>query len=416
VRPLRLEIKGFTAFRDEQTIDFENDHLDLFAIAGPTGSGKTSILDAMTYALFGEIERVGNQASQFVSQGQTRLAVTLVFAVDGDRYRVTRSTPAKGPTKILLERFDGADWAQAGEGADRVREANRMIEAAIGLTYEDFTRTVLLPQGRFAEFLVGDAKERRAILTRLLGLELFTRLAARANETKRDAAASVEATQRLLDTEYVGATPDAVAEAERVAKEAATRESMLEDAEASVREAVGRWSDTERTVRDLRTCARDARDAATTAAEVAAALEDVVTRASSAEAGIAGLAKALAAADKDAAKATAAREKAETAWGTRVDLERLLARAAALADARDTLAEAREEVTVATATLPELERSVDLANERFTLATADAEAAIAAYDQAVVSVDDAKHADLVAAVRAGVHVGDACPVCGTTIA
>lgn len=107
MRPLRLELKGFTAFRDPQTIEF--DGLELFAISGPTGSGKTSILDAMTYALYGYIERVGKQAGQFVSQGQTRMAVTLDFEVHDQRYRVTRTTPTSGGTRVLLQRWDGAD-------------------------------------------------------------------------------------------------------------------------------------------------------------------------------------------------------------------------------------------------------------------------------------------------------------------
>src|SRR6266542_2872469 len=100
MRPLRLEVKGFTAFRDPVEIDFTE--LDVFAIAGQTGSGKSSLLDAMTYALYGRVERVGDRVSQLVSQGQPRMAVKLEFAVGPDRYRVTRSTPAKtGPTKIL---------------------------------------------------------------------------------------------------------------------------------------------------------------------------------------------------------------------------------------------------------------------------------------------------------------------------
>src|SRR5437899_6994553 len=157
MRPLRLELKGFTAFRDATEIDFTT--LDVFAISGPTGSGKSSILDAMTYALYGRVERVGDRVGQLLSQGQPRMAVTLEFAVGPDRYRVTRSTPAKGGTKILLERRGPDDgWTQAGDGADRVREAEQMIARAIGLSYDGFTRSVLLPQGRFAEFLVGDAK------------------------------------------------------------------------------------------------------------------------------------------------------------------------------------------------------------------------------------------------------------------
>src|SRR5437899_8220794 len=107
MRPLRLELKGFTAVRDATEIDFTT--LDVLAISGPTGSGKSSLLDAMTYALYGQVERVGRQVGQLVSQGQPRMAVTLEFAVGNDRYRVTRSTPSasgRGATKILLERQD----------------------------------------------------------------------------------------------------------------------------------------------------------------------------------------------------------------------------------------------------------------------------------------------------------------------
>ena len=154
MRPVRLELKGFTAFREQQEVDFEG--LDLFAVSGQTGSGKSSLLDAMTYALFGYVERVGKQVGQLVSQGQPRMAVSLEFEVGAERFRVTRSTPAaRGATKILLERHEGGKWRQAGDGADRVREADQLLRRAVGLDYEAFTRSVLLPQGRFAEFLVG---------------------------------------------------------------------------------------------------------------------------------------------------------------------------------------------------------------------------------------------------------------------
>ena len=100
MRPLRLEIKNVTAFRAEQTIEFEG--LDLFAISGQTGAGKSSILDAMTYALFGRVERIGKQGmQQLISQGQPSMAVVLEFAVDGSRYRIGRRTSAKGVTQVL---------------------------------------------------------------------------------------------------------------------------------------------------------------------------------------------------------------------------------------------------------------------------------------------------------------------------
>ncbi|HEX2267016.1 MAG TPA: SMC family ATPase, partial [Actinomycetota bacterium] len=184
MRPLRLDLKGFTAFREAQELDFTA--LDVFAISGPTGSGKSSLLDAMTYALYGRAERVGDRVSQLISQGQPRMAVTLEFAVGQERYRVTRSTPAKGTTKILLERLSTDGWKQAGEGADRVKDAERTISRLIGLTYDGFTRSVVLPQGKFAEFLVGDPKKRRDILTELLGLSLSRRMAERAGAMSKD--------------------------------------------------------------------------------------------------------------------------------------------------------------------------------------------------------------------------------------
>jgi exonuclease SbcC len=413
MRPIRLEVKGFTAFRDGQTIEFGD--LDLFAISGPTGSGKSSILDAITYALYGTIERVGKQAGQFVSQGQTRMAVCFEFAVDGERWRVTRSTPARGATKILLEGWDG-EWRQAGEGADRVREADARIRSAVGLDYDAFTRTVLLPQGRFAEFLVGDAKERRAILTDLLGLELFERLGRRAGEAKRDAEAEARAKTTLLETEYAGVTPDAVAEAEALAKEAAEREQALADAETGVRAVASRWSDTARAIREVRGCAADVADAATVAGRAAEVLGDLVERTAAADAFVAEARKAVTAAEKDTRKTEAARTKAEEAWGRLLDLARVRARAESLLDLREARAEAQAELDAALADVPRLEKAAARAAERRAVAAADAEAALDALAEAEAALEDARHADLVAAVRAGVHEGEDCPVCGARIA
>ena len=260
MRPIRLAVKGFTSFRDEQAIDFEG--LDLFAIVGPTGSGKSSLLDAITYALFGEVDRVGRGVSQLVSQGQPRMAVTFDFEVAGERYRVTRSTSASktAPTKILLQVHDGDDWRQAGEGSDRVRDVNARLRAVIGLDFDAFTRSVLLPQGRFAEFLVGEAKDRREILTELLGLELFKRLAKRAGEVRSGASIAAQAKVDLLETEYAGVSRKALDEAVRTAKAAAARERALAKAVKAVRALARKGERADAEVRELRGCALEASD------------------------------------------------------------------------------------------------------------------------------------------------------------
>ena len=181
MRPLKLKVKGFTSFRDEQELDFRD--LDVFAITGPTGAGKSSLLDAITYALYGEVERVGRECGQLVSHGLPRLAVTLDFEVDCRQYRITRTTPAKtGPTKVLLERYLEGGWRSYGEGADRVRDVNEFVKKLIGLDYSGFTRSVLLPPGEWFdwetdELLTGD--QRLTIPVTLDTLPLYARAGSR---------------------------------------------------------------------------------------------------------------------------------------------------------------------------------------------------------------------------------------------
>jgi exonuclease SbcC len=414
VRPIRLEVKGVTAFRDEQAIDFTA--LDLFAISGPTGSGKTSILDAITYALFGYIDRVGRQAAQFISQGQPRLAVTLEFAVGPERLRVTRSTPAKGASRILLERWTGAEWSQAGEGADRIRDVDAAIREAIGLDYDAFTRTVLLPQGKFAEFLVGDARTRRDILTELLGLELFERLARRAGEVRREAVMAAETRTQLLDREYAGVTPDAVAEAERIAKEAAQADARAADVEERIRELAGRWGETARSVAELRASAAEVDALRAAAVDAVDALETIGEELGEAEAHSATQAGAAAAAAKDAERATERLREARESWGSAAELGALLARAETFADRRSQLADVEAELAAATQAVPALEASVATAKQLVAVAVADAEAALSALGEARDAVESASHADHVAAVRAEMKPGDDCPVCGAHVA
>jgi exonuclease SbcC len=413
VRPLRLDIEGFTAFRDKQSIDFAG--LDLFAISGPTGSGKTSILDAMTYALFGTIDRVGRQAGQFISQGQPRLRVMLEFTVGPDRYRVARTTPLRGATKIQLETSSGGDWEQAGEGSDRVRDVDARIRDAVGLDYDAFTRTVLLPQGKFAEFLVGDAKARRDILTELLGLDLFGRLASRAGMVKREAQLEADTRMQLLEREYDGVTPEAVDEAERVAKEAVEAEGHAADVEARLRELAERWADTARSVADLRACAADASATSVAAAAAADALHAVASDLDDAEAVHKTETAAAAEASRRMDEAMEALGEAREAGGTSAELGRLLATAETFVERRAGLAEVEAELATVTAAVPSLDEAVNAAEQVLAACVADVEAAISALGQARDAEESAAHADHVAVVRSGIKPGDDCPVCGAHV-
>ena len=208
MRPLHLEVRGFTSFREPVTLDFEGRRL--FAITGPTGAGKSSLLDAMTWALYGQVPRVGRETRQLITHGSKAMAVQFDFSVRGTRYRVSRQAPGNLGTRLEQQRADGA-WEPL---EDRAREVTRRIEDLIGLDFATFTKTVLLPQGAFDTFLRGDEPQRRDILTRLLGLGRYEEAGRAARN--RAAGARIAAEARREDIERLNApTPEAIAHLER---------------------------------------------------------------------------------------------------------------------------------------------------------------------------------------------------------
>jgi exonuclease SbcC len=224
MRPVRLEVEGFTCYRDRQPV-LEFSDLTLFAIAGPTGAGKSSILDAMLYALFGEVPRIGKQGvAEFISQGRDRMSVTLDFRVRNRDYRVTRaSRQLKSSVKTDATL---AELTAAGERsiAGQVKPVNDAIVELLGLGYDEFIQTVVLPQGEFAKFLKAKPTDQRSILQHLLRHHVFTRM--------RDLA---EGNRRKLDVELSGldgklsglgdATDEALAVSEGALSDARTRQA-----------------------------------------------------------------------------------------------------------------------------------------------------------------------------------------------
>ncbi|MXZ46998.1 MAG: SMC family ATPase [Chloroflexi bacterium] len=208
MRPLRLEVRGFTSFREPATLDFE--HRRLFAITGPTGAGKSSLLDAMTWALYGQVPRVGRETRQLITHGAKAMAVQFEFSVRGDRYRVSRQAPGNLGARLEQQRADGA-WEPL---EDRAREVTRRIEDLLGLDFATFTKTVLLPQGAFDTFLRGDEPQRRDILTRLLGLERYVQAGQAANRSASNSRRAAEVLREEIER-LDAATPEAIAGLER---------------------------------------------------------------------------------------------------------------------------------------------------------------------------------------------------------
>ena len=180
MRPLELLLEGFTSFRREQRLDFSE--LDLFAITGATGAGKSSLLDAMTYALFGTTIRSGKQVADLASQGSKNLKVQLRFAVGAAQYRVTRTwrfRPKTTENKVILDNWQNGAWETVGTSIVAVQNT---IEQILGMDFDTFTRAIILPQGKFDEFIKGDTSKRREILRQLAGFEIFELMRKEANE------------------------------------------------------------------------------------------------------------------------------------------------------------------------------------------------------------------------------------------
>ena len=211
MRPIRLEMEGFTSFRDKTVVDLED--ADQFVLTGPTGAGKSSVIDAITFALYGSIPRLGARAvAPVISQGMLQARVRLDFSVSGKAYsavRVARATKTGAATpEARLE--DHAGNTLAGSA----RELSNEIEKLLGLTFDHFTRSVVLPQGDFAELLHESPGNRQDLLVRLLGAELYDRLAKRAGQRRTTSEALADNLKRDIEQlEDEGATPDALDEA-----------------------------------------------------------------------------------------------------------------------------------------------------------------------------------------------------------
>ncbi len=220
MRPLRITIEGLRSFRAKVGIDF-GDRTQV-AVIGDTGAGKSSILEAMTYALYGQTSLGGRSKRELMNDTSDVMRVVLCFRVSGEEWEVTRVDRRAGvgglrPPQAQLIRY--GPGGETIEKVEQVRPVNERVQALIGLDSDAFLRTVILPQGRFARLLVEDAPSARTDILRQVwrtgDLEVAGEVASRRLNEVRTLAA------RLRD-EVGRHPPDPEAELARLTSEADT--------------------------------------------------------------------------------------------------------------------------------------------------------------------------------------------------
>ncbi|GAA1835571.1 SMC family ATPase [Pseudonocardia ailaonensis] len=212
MRPVLLRMDGFGSFREPTTVDFAD--TDYFVLVGATGSGKSTVIDAMTFALYGSVPRWDDQRAVSLALAPTasRGTVSLEFAVDGRRYVAARELRRNASTgkvtvrEARLEEIVGEDTTPLAAG----REVTPHVERLLGLPFADFCTCVVLPQGDFADFLHAPTNERQQKLERILGMGIYDQIMRRAN-----AEAATQRSRAELLTEQLGRYADATEEAEQ---------------------------------------------------------------------------------------------------------------------------------------------------------------------------------------------------------
>lgn len=197
MRPLRVEVEGFSVYRESVTVDFGG--VDFFSLTGPTGSGKSSLVDAMVFALFGRVPRLGgNAVAPAITAGADRARVRLDFEVGDTSYTAVRlaARTSTGGATVKEARLQRGDEVLA-DGADHVTTA---VEDLLKLRFDDFTRTVVLPQGDFARFLTATKAERQGLLRNLLGMDVYTRVRELAKVREAIATERADGATRALES------------------------------------------------------------------------------------------------------------------------------------------------------------------------------------------------------------------------
>ncbi|MGP8307841.1 AAA family ATPase [Vibrio sp. YIC-376] len=212
MKPIKLTMQAFGPFAKTETIDFEKlGSNPLFLINGPTGSGKTSILDAICFALYGETtgnERQGTQMRCDLSASDLPTEVTLEFSLHGKVYRVIRSPEQEAPKARgdgMTVRKHMASLYELGDSekliTSKTTQVKTEITNIIGLTETQFRQVMVLPQGKFRELLLASSKDREEIFGQLFQTDIYKKI----EYALKDKASAISKAKNEFDNQIRGA-------------------------------------------------------------------------------------------------------------------------------------------------------------------------------------------------------------------
>ncbi|PNH97590.1 AAA family ATPase [Vibrio diazotrophicus] len=213
MRPLRLSIQAFGPFAGKEVVDFTSlGASPLFLINGPTGAGKSSILDAICFALYGETtgsERTGDQMRCDYADAELVTEIEFEFELAGRVYLVTRSpdqetpkkrgegTTKKGHAATLVEIVDGEHKLLA----NNAKPVSKAMVELIGLNVDQFRQVMVIPQGKFRELLIANSKEREEIFGQLFQTQIYVQI----ESALKDKASGIRKEKDEFDNQIKGA-------------------------------------------------------------------------------------------------------------------------------------------------------------------------------------------------------------------
>jgi exonuclease SbcC len=262
VIPQRIELKGFLCHKDRTEVHF-NGNTTLWMLSGLNGSGKSSIFDAVTYALFGHHRGGGTNNQELINKDSDGLAVEFDFLLDGQAYRAKRTLKrdARGgsgkSTQQVYRLADGsnghAKWVPV-EGTEQKRGFDPWVRDNIGLNYDTFTSSVLLLQGKAEKLLDSKPEGRREVLARIVDLERYEKLFQKADEKRKELKHTLDDLSKRLDAVPHVSPEEWAAAAERITAAEAAREQARAEVERLQRLEMqaGAWIDLQKRLEQAR--------------------------------------------------------------------------------------------------------------------------------------------------------------------